>query len=58
MIPSPLQTREIHEAAAGRIVQHRLEQLLEKKDTPFIEGKTHAGMFLGRIGYGVISVKT
>ncbi len=53
-----LQTREIYEAAAGRIVQHRLEQLLEKKDTPFIEGKTHAGMFLGRIGYGVISVKT
>ncbi len=53
-----LQTREIHEAAAGRIVQHRLEQLLEKKDTPFIEGKAHTGIFLGRIGYGVISVKT
>jgi zinc protease len=53
-----LQTREIHESAAGRVVQHRLEQLLENKDTPFIEGRTHAGMFLGRIGYGVISVKT
>ena len=53
-----VQTREIHEAAAGRIVQHRLEQLQENKDTPFIEGKTHAGMFLGRIGYGVISVKS
>ncbi len=53
-----LETREIYEAAAGRIVQHRLDQLLEKKDTPFTEGKAHAGMFLGRIGYGVISAKS
>ncbi|MFH2124386.1 MAG: insulinase family protein [Pseudomonadota bacterium] len=53
-----LQRREIHEAAADRIVQHRLNRLMEKKDTPFTEGKTHAGMFLGRIGYGMISAKT
>lgn len=53
-----LETRQIHEAAAGRIVQHRLEQLLEKKDTPFTEGKAHTGMFLGRIGYGMISAKS
>jgi zinc protease len=53
-----LQRREIQEAAAGRIVQHRLERLLEKKDTPFTEGEVHSGMFLGRIGYGMISAKT
>ncbi len=52
------QTREIHEAAAGRIIQHRLDRLLEKKDTPFTEGEVHSGMFLGRIGYGMISAKT
>ncbi|MBU1986939.1 MAG: insulinase family protein, partial [Proteobacteria bacterium] len=53
-----LQTRETYEAAAGRIVQHRLDRLLEKKDTPFTEGEAYAGMFLGRIGYGMISAKT
>ncbi len=53
-----LETREIYEAAANRIVQHRLEQLLEKKDTPFIKGEASAGIFLGRIGYGVISART
>ena len=53
-----LQSRKIYEAAAGRIVQHRLERLLEKKDTPFTEGQASAGMFLGRIGYGAISAKT
>ena len=52
------QTREIYETAAGRIVQHRLEQLLEKKGTPFTEGTVHTGMFLGRIGYGMINAKT
>jgi zinc protease len=53
-----LQSRQIHEAAAGRIVQHRLEQLLEKKETPFTEGEAYSGMFLGRIGYGMISART
>ncbi|MDD3813927.1 MAG: insulinase family protein [Desulfocapsaceae bacterium] len=53
-----LQRREVYEAAAGLIVQHRLERLLEEKDTPFTEGVAHAGMFLGQIGYGMISAKT
>lgn len=53
-----LQTREIHEQAASRIVQHRLEQLLEKKDSSFTEGEAQAGIFLGRIGYGMIRVRT
>lgn len=53
-----LQSRRIHEEAAGRIVQHRLERLLEKKDTPFTKGEAQSGIFLGRIGYGTISVKT
>lgn len=53
-----LQSRQIYEAAAGRIVQHRLEKLLEKKDTPFTAGASQTGMFLGRIGYGMISAKT
>lgn len=53
-----LQSRKIHEAAAGRILRHRLERLLEKKETPFTAGEAQTGMFLGRIGYGMISVKT
>lgn len=52
-----LQSRKIREMAATRIVQHRLEYLLEKKDTPLTEGVSGSGMFLGRIGFGTISAK-
>jgi len=53
-----LQTRNIHESAASRIIQHRLEQLREQTNASFIEGQSQSGIFLGRIGYGAISVKT
>jgi len=52
------QTREILESAAGRVLQHRLERLREKKDIPFTESETHAGVYLGRVGYGSISART
>ncbi len=53
-----LRTREIHEAAAGRLLQHRLNRLLENKDVPFTESEAHSGIFLGKIGYGTISART
>ncbi|MBW6520454.1 MAG: insulinase family protein [Desulfoarculaceae bacterium] len=53
-----LQSRQIREAAAERIVHHRLESLLEQNDIPFTKGESQSGMFLGRIGYGMISAKT
>ena len=53
-----LQSRRIREAAAERIVQHRLEDLLERKDIPFTRGKSQSGMFLGRFGYATISATT
>lgn len=52
------QTRDIQEMAANRMISHRFEQLLEKKDTPFTEADAHVGVYLGRIGYGVISART
>lgn len=53
-----LQTREIYEMAASRIVEYRQRQLLEQKETPFTSSEAQSGMFLGRIGYGLISAKT
>jgi zinc protease len=52
------QGRDIREMAAARIVQYRLEQLVEKKESPLTKGGSHSGIFLGRIGYGVISAKS
>ncbi len=52
------QGRDIREMAATQIVQHRLEQLVEKKESPLTKGASHSGIFLGRIGYGVISAKS
>lgn len=52
------QTRELREMAANRMVSHRLQRMLEKKETPFTEGDAHMGVYMGRIGYGVISART
>lgn len=52
------QTLEIQKEAAGRILKHRLDRLLENKDIPFTRSEAHSGIFLGRIGYGMISART
>ncbi len=53
-----LQKEMLHSAAAHRLLQYRLERLLEKKETPFTTGTAHSGIFAGHIGYGTLSVQT
>ncbi len=53
-----LQRQIVHTTAANRLIQYRLEQLLEKKETPFTAGTAYSGVFSGRIGYGALSVTT
>lgn len=52
------QTARIHGEAADRILQHRLDRLLETSDSPFSRSQIHSGVFLRRIGYGAISART
>lgn len=53
-----VRTLDIYEAAAGRLLRHRLNRLLEEKDVPFTESEAHSGIFLEKIGYGTISART
>ncbi len=50
-----LQTKELYEYAVTLILQHRLQRLQERPDTPFTGGKYSSGDMFGRVGYAGIS---
>ncbi len=52
-----LQVRELTRYLAGRIVQHRLDELTRKSDTPFTAAHIYSGVFLDKIAYTEIGVK-
>lgn len=52
-----LQVRELTRYLAGKIVQHRLDELTRKSDTPFTAAHIYSGVFLDRIAYADIGVK-
>lgn len=52
-----LQEKELTRYLAGKIVQHRLDELTRKRDTPFTAAHIYSGVFLGRIAYAEIGVK-
>lgn len=53
-----LQKRELLQHIGAMLMGYRLEQLLEKENTPFSFGRYHAGDILHRIGYGAFAAKT
>jgi zinc protease len=53
-----LQTEELRKYLGSKIVQHRLDELSKKSDTPFTSAKIYSGVFLDRFGYGEISTKS
>ncbi len=52
-----LEIAELKEYVASLILQHRLQRLQEKPDTPFTGAKYASGDILGSIGYGTISAQ-
>ena len=50
-----LQKRELRRYLAVMIVQHRLDALTQKKDTPFTTAHIYSGTFLGRFAYAEIN---
>lgn len=53
-----LQVKELTGYVASKIVQHRLDELTRKSDTPFTSAKVYSGTFLNRIGYAEIGAKS
>ncbi len=53
-----LQAKEIREYIVSRLINYRLEQLMEAVDVPFTESRFYAGDVLGFIGYSGIFAKT
>jgi zinc protease len=52
-----LQVKELTGYVAGKIVQHRLDELARKSDTPFTSAKIYSGTFLNQISYAEIGAK-
>ncbi len=52
-----LQASELIDYAGAKIVQHRLDALARKGDTPFTSARIYSGTFLDQIGYGELSAK-
>lgn len=52
-----LQVEELMEYVGAKIVQYRLDELVQKSDTPFTSARIYSGTFLDRIGYGELSAK-
>ena len=52
-----LQVTELKKYVASLILQHRLQRLQEKPDTPFTGAEYASGDILGSIGYGAISAQ-
>ncbi len=53
-----LQLEELQKYLGVLIVQHRLDALAKKSDTPFTGAKIYFGTFLGHFSYGEISAKS
>jgi zinc protease len=54
---SALELGELKKYLGVMIVQHRLDALAKKSDTPFTGAKIYSGTFLGHFSYGEISAK-
>ena len=52
------QRRELAEAMAARILNHRLEAVLSRPDPPFTGAAAGSGLFLKRLQYAQISART
>ena len=52
-----LEVMELKEYVAAQIMQHRLQRLQEKPDTPFSKAQYASGDMFGRIGYAAISAQ-
>jgi len=53
-----LELEELQKYLGVMIVQHRLDELAKKSDTPFTGAKIYFGTFLGHFSYGEISAKS
>lgn len=53
-----LQVRDLLEYTGAKIVQYRLDELSQKSESPFTSAQIYSGVFLDRIGYGELSVKS
>jgi zinc protease len=52
-----LQVKQLTGYVASMILQHRLDDLARKSDTPFTSARSYYGTFLDRIAYGGLSAK-
>ncbi|MCF8056588.1 MAG: insulinase family protein [Desulfocapsa sp.] len=52
-----LQVEQLTAYVASRILQHRLDDLARKSDTPFTSARSYYGTFLDRITYGGLSAE-
>lgn len=52
-----LQVEQLTGYVTSRILQHRLDDLARKSDTPFTSARSYYGTFLDRIAYGGLSAK-
>ena len=48
---------ELFKDMAGRILNHRLDKIMEKPDAPFTSASTGAGVYLKQVGYAYISAE-
>ena len=53
----PRRIRELTEMAVDRVIQHRLNALLDKPDAPFTSADITSGVFLREIAYAEISAE-
>jgi zinc protease len=53
-----LQVEQLTGYVASRILQHRLDDLARKSDTPFTSARSYYGTFLDRIAYGGLGAKS
>ncbi len=52
-----LEIDELHKYMATKIIQHRLDELAQKSDTPFTNAHIYSGIFLKRFAYGEINAE-
>lgn len=52
-----LEVKELTDYVASKIVQHRLDELARKSDTPFTSARIYSGTFLNQIAYAEIGAK-
>jgi len=53
-----LQKENLTRYVASTILQHRLDDLSRRSDTPFTSAQTYSGVFMNRIAYASIGVKS